>query len=640
MATSPTTQVLVDGRAIKVTNLDKVMYPATGTTKGEVIGYYQAVAPWFLPHAHGRPATRKRWVHGVGTAAEPGPSFFNKNVDARSTPEWVRTLTIEHRTESNTYPLIDDAATLVWLAQLAALELHVPQWRVDADGVPQRPDRLVIDLDPGEGAGLPQCVDLAFTVKEILDGAGLTSVPVTSGSKGIHLYAALDGAFEAAEATDFARQLADSLAALQPDLVVSSMAKVVRDGKVFLDWSQNNGNKTTIAPYSLRGRLRPTVAAPRTWDELAGTVEHLEFTDVLTRLRTGGDPLAVLLPAGHHQPKATATHEVAPRRPTESVTVAALATPPPTQPPSVIAPMLATPGTLGDLQRGAWHYEVKWDGYRAIATVAEGRATFRSRSGLDFTATYPELAEIATLLRGHEAVLDGEIVALDARGRSSFEALQRRGEAPASAHYMVFDLLHLDGESWLRRPYVERRAGLEALLATDGRFVHVPATFGDDRETALVSSREFDLEGVIAKRPDSVYQPGRRSEAWLKIKHRRTQDVVVLGWKASDQAPGRPLGSLVLGVWSDGVLRYAGRAGSGFTDRALSEARELLDPLATAIAPVTDVPPAERRGVQWVQPVLVGEVEFAEWSSTGRLRHPVWRGWRPDVSPTDARRDG
>ena len=180
-------QLVVDGRSIKITNPDKVMYPATGTTKGEVIAYYQAVAPWFVLHAAGRPATRKRWPNGVGTPEQPQRPFFHKNLELKSTPDWVATHTIKHSDGSNVYPLINDTATLVWLAQLAALEIHVPQWRAGADGRPERPNRLVLDLDPGEGAGMPQCVELAHLIREVLDGVGLASFPVTSGSKGNHL---------------------------------------------------------------------------------------------------------------------------------------------------------------------------------------------------------------------------------------------------------------------------------------------------------------------------------------------------------------------------------------------------------------------------------------------------------------------
>jgi bifunctional non-homologous end joining protein LigD len=286
--------VSVGGHRLRITHLDKVMYPETGTTKADVIDYYTRVADYLIPHAKDRPATRKRWVSGVGTAEKAGQVFFEKNLPD-SAPSWVPRREIQHSDHVNTYPLVNDLATLVWIAQQNALEIHVPQWRFGRGGTRRNPDRMVLDLDPGEGAGLAECVEVAKLVREILGDMGLDPMPVTSGSKGIHLYAALDGTQSSDEVSAVAKELARSLEADHPDLVVSDMKKALRGGKVLLDWSQNNGSKTTIVPYSLRGRLRPTVAAPRTWRELSSpTLRHLEFHEVLERLSAKGDPLAEL----------------------------------------------------------------------------------------------------------------------------------------------------------------------------------------------------------------------------------------------------------------------------------------------------------------------------------------------------------
>ncbi|MCB0913314.1 MAG: non-homologous end-joining DNA ligase, partial [Propionibacteriaceae bacterium] len=294
MAAAGGRQVTVDGHPLALTNLDKVLYPATGTTKGEVIAYYAAIGAVLVPHLWQRPITRKRWPDGVGEDGDPPGVFFAKNLP-KGTPDWVRRYTIEHSEGSNDYPIANDIATLVWLAQLAALELHVPQWRFTDDGTSLPPDRLVLDLDPGEGVSLAACAEVAGWVREVLDGAGLPSHPVTSGSKGIHLYARLDGSITTEDATNLARELAEALQAAHPDRVTAVMRRADRAGRVFLDWSQNNGNKTTIAPYSLRGRTRPWVAAPRTWEELADPdLRQLEFDEVLSRIADSGDLLAAL----------------------------------------------------------------------------------------------------------------------------------------------------------------------------------------------------------------------------------------------------------------------------------------------------------------------------------------------------------
>ena len=300
-------RVRVDGRELVLTNLEKIMYPETGTTKADVLAYYAAVAPVLIPAARNRPATRKRWVHGVGTADAPGEMFFQKNLD-HSTPGWVPRAAITHKDRTIQYPLVNDPATLTWLAQIAALEIHVPQWRVDSHGNAMPPDRLVLDLDPGEGAGLAECVEVARLARTILQDVGLDPVPVTSGSKGIHLYAALDGSQSSDRISDFARELARSLEADHPDLAVSDMKKTLRTGKVLVDWSQNNAAKTTIVPYSLRGRLRPTVAAPRTWRELSSASLHqLDFQEVMKRVAAGKDPFAPVS-GGRHGAGAAAAH--------------------------------------------------------------------------------------------------------------------------------------------------------------------------------------------------------------------------------------------------------------------------------------------------------------------------------------------
>lgn len=284
--------VEVDGRRLRLTNLDKVMYPESGMTKGEVISYYAEIAPVMLPHVAGRPITRKRWVHGVGTADAPEAPFFEKQL-ADHAPEWIRRGVIEHSDGPKTYPIAGDRATLVWLAQQAALELHVPQWRFAPDGSASNPDRMVFDLDPGEGMGLAECAEVARLVRDLVAGMGLEAMPVTSGSKGLHLYAELDGAQTSQQVSEVAHELARALEADHPELVVSSMRKSLRGGRVLIDWSQNNGKKTTIAPYSLRGRLRPTVAAPRTWGELDDPgLRHLEAHEVLARVAEQGDPMA------------------------------------------------------------------------------------------------------------------------------------------------------------------------------------------------------------------------------------------------------------------------------------------------------------------------------------------------------------
>ena len=289
--------VEVEGRTLKLSNLDKVLYPQTGTTKGEVLNYYARVAPVLLPHLANRAVTRVRWPHGVQQA-----SFFEKNAPA-GTPSWVHTVTVpttgsrgpSRNGDTLVFPIVDDLATLTWLVNLAALELHVHQWTVGRNGRPKNPNRLVVDLDPGEPAGLHECAQVALLVRDKLTERDLVSSAVTSGSKGIHLYAALPGKLNPEETTALAKEIAEELQREHPALVTATMTKAKRSGKVFLDWSQNAGSKTTLSPYSLRGRERPTVATPLAWDEVeAGAedpldLEQFRFEAVLERVDDLGD---------------------------------------------------------------------------------------------------------------------------------------------------------------------------------------------------------------------------------------------------------------------------------------------------------------------------------------------------------------
>ena len=290
MADEPTVTVAeVDGRPLKLTNLDKLLYPATETTKGEVLHYYAAVAPRLLPQMAGRPVTRVRFPHGVGDL-----NFFEKNVPGGA-PSWLTA----HDIDGVRYPFVDSTAALTYFANLASLEFHTPQWRWE-NGERRAPDRLVLDLDPGAPAGLDECARVALVMKDLLDSLGWACVPVTSGSKGMQVYAALDGKRSSDEAREFARVVAEKLTELEPDLVTAKMTKSLRPGKVFIDWSQNVAAKTTITPWSLRGRNRPFVALPRTWDEISnaadspGTLEQIDLDEVLDHRMHSEDPMNIL----------------------------------------------------------------------------------------------------------------------------------------------------------------------------------------------------------------------------------------------------------------------------------------------------------------------------------------------------------
>lgn len=307
-------------------------------------------------------------------------------------------------------------------------------------------------------------------------------------------------------------------------------------------------------------------------------------------------------------------------------------------------PMLATAGPVPT--GPGWAFEFKWDGVRAVTAVGAGRVHVISRNNNDVTRTYPELAALASMVGEHAVVLDGEIVTLDEAGRARFDLLQLRmhvqhptatllEQVPVT--YVLFDLLHLDGQDLVDRPYQQRRELLEE-LRLDGRSpgVRVPASVVDvDGQQLLEVARAHHLEGIVAKRLTSRYEPGRRSRSWTKTALLTTQEVLIGGWKPGDGRRAGMIGALLLGAHTaDGRLAYLGKVGTGFTDAMLRDLQARLEPLARPDNPFdTPIPREDTRAVHWTTPTLVGEVEYRIVSPDGRLRHAAWRGLRSDKTP-------
>jgi bifunctional non-homologous end joining protein LigD len=747
---------------VKLTNADKVLYPATGTTKQNVFDYYTDIAEVMLPHIAGRPATRKRWPNGVDQ-----DSFFEKQL-ASSAPDWLPRAGVTHRSGTTTYPIIDSPTGLAWIAQQAALEVHVPQWRFVAEWTRSRAEelkpgpstRLVFDLDPGEGVTMAQLAEVARAVRDLIADIGLTTFPLTSGSKGLHLYTPLDEPVSSRGAAVLAKRVAQQLEKAMPELVTSTMTKSLRAGKVFLDWSQNNGSKTTIAPYSLRGREHPTVAAPRSWEELDDpALSQLSYDEVLARVVRDGDLLGALdadLPAIDRLAKyrsmrdasktpepvpvaKTATGQgntfviqehharrlhydfrlerdgvlvswAVPKNLPETTSVNHLAVHTEDHPLEYgtfagnipkgeygagkviiwdsgtyeaekfrddevivnlhgrritgryaliqtkgdqwlahrmkdqkvfafdeITPMFATHGSVSALTAGQWAFEGKWDGYRLLVEADHGHARLKSRSGREVTGEFPQLRSLAADLADHHVVLDGEVVALDDSGVPRFNEMQNRSRS-TRVEFWAFDLLYLDGRSLLRARYLDRRKLLETLSSASNLIV--PKLLPGDGAEALGYSREHGWEGVIAKKRDSTYQPGRRSASWVKDKHWNTQEVVIGGWKAGEGGRSSGIGSLMVGIPGAGGLRFVGRVGTGFTERDLAKLKKTLAPLHTDQSPFDGrLPTRDAKGVTFVEPLLVGEVRYSEWTPDNRLRQPSWRGLRPDKKPSEVVRE-
>jgi bifunctional non-homologous end joining protein LigD len=313
--------------------------------------------------------------------------------------------------------------------------------------------------------------------------------------------------------------------------------------------------------------------------------------------------------------------------------------------PERIKPMLASPGELpsDDVH---WAFEVKWDGVRAITFVDGGRIRMQSRNDKDLTAAFPEFRALGEFLGARQCVLDGEIVVMGDGGVPEFGRLQHRLHvsnsnaikrlvASSPASYVIFDVLHLEGRSLMSLTYDERRQQLEDLHLSGNSFATADAYRDAKGADILKATQEAGLEGVVAKRRSSTYVPGVRTDAWVKVKNVRTQEVLIGGW--TDGAGNREgsLGALLMGLPGKDGLRYVGKVGTGFSEQDRDELLELLRPLARTSSPFDPPGDVVERAPHFVRPQYVGEVRFSEWTRAGRLRHPVWRGLRPDKDPND-----
>jgi bifunctional non-homologous end joining protein LigD len=318
--------------------------------------------------------------------------------------------------------------------------------------------------------------------------------------------------------------------------------------------------------------------------------------------------------------------------------------------PEGLRPMLATAGTL-PVRDAGWAYEMKWDGIRALAFIQDGAVRLMSRTGRDISHVYPELAGIAGAVDARLAVLDGEVVAFGDGDWPDFEALQQRmnianaaqarilaSQVPVS--YLAFDVLWRDDRPLLDVPYVERRKLLDGLGLAGGRWQAPPSFIGESGRDVQAVSKQNELEGIVAKRLQSRYEPGRRSQSWLKIKNLFRQEIVIGGWKPGEGARAGGIGSLLVGVHRGGELVYCGHVGTGFTQRTLQLLAGKLKPLARTTSPFGKTVPAdEARSAHWVEPGLVAEVEFVKWTKSGRLRAPAYKGLRDDKDPAEVVRE-
>lgn len=841
-------QIQVEGRELSISNVEKVFFPESGFTKGQVINFYSDVASYILPHLRDRPLTLKRYPDGV-----TGGHFYEKNAPVH-TPSWVKRFAVP-RSEGGPdihYILCNDKATLVWASNLGDIEKHVLLAQAPRLS---RPTSVVFDLDPGEGATIFDCADVALHLRKLLEAFKLESFVKVSGSKGLHLAVPLNTDVTYEMTQPFAKAVAELVVQRMPDRVVSEMAKTLRRGKVLIDWSQNSDFKTTVCVYAMRAkRGEPFISIPVTWQELARATKKrderaLFFSpgESVKRLKRLGDLFAPVLKMKQKLPsefmKALAAgpppklsrwlrnrkagdkslREYAAKRDhTKTPEPAALplkkggmekgvhrfviqkheashlhydwrlemqgvlrswAVPkgPPTKPkearlamhvedhpleyadfegtipagnygagtvmvwdqgeyedltgnpaaafhqgkmhiimrgkklkgewilvkdrreedsnkwllikageplslsskaddtsaisgrsmrqiaaandrqwksnrtagkpggssrssrksskPIFVEPMQCKPVTELP-ENGDWSYEIKFDGYRCIALKSGTEATLFSRNEKKLNSRFPEVVKALKSLPS-DFTIDGEIVALDELGKPSFQLLQNSGSELPTICFYAFDMLSREGDDLLRIPIEERRKALNELLGSASDPLRLSPLLEATPSRVLEAVQKLGLEGVVAKRGGSLYEPGERSGAWIKCRTSREQEFVIGGY-----VPGaRGFDSLLVGVYEKKHLHFVAKVKDGFVPRIRDEIFPALKKLRTDQCPFTNLPEekalrwgqaltAEKmKECRWVKPVLVCQVAFVEWTDGGKLRHSSFAGLRDDKRP-------
>ncbi len=775
MASRTSQYVQVGKRKFELSNLKKVLYPEDGIIKAELIEYYLKLAPTILAHAKGRPLSLVRFPEGID-----GESFFQKNKPDWA-PDWIESVALGSSDEKKDYVIPTEDATLVWLANLACIEMHQMHARVpNLD----KPDYMVIDLDPPDGTLFPHVVELAWDLKPHIESFGYTVFVKTTGRKGLHLVMPLEPKWTFDQVFEAAKIMAQPFVEKNSSRTTLHITKEYRKGRVLIDVYRIRPGQTTVSAYSVRGLPGATVSTPLTWDELTETGHSREWNirNVPDKVLQQGDPWETMAayaavlhterpkavpvkktlkkskhhktpeqldayskkrsfektpePAGdavlgegnafvvhrHHASrlhydlrlekdgvlKSFAVPKGLPPRPG----VKRLAVQTEDHPleyvhfqgeipkgeygggqmwiyaqgkyqvtkekktgfyfrlgskelngeyrihlmkekqwllervdvPQVdwltipVEPMLAD--SQNDVPVGEdYLYEVKWDGIRAIIQVDEGQIRILSRNHMDITKSFPELLHIEKSFRVSGAVFDGEIVCLDDAGKPVFRdvihrmqqksegAIERdRVKRPAVCY--IFDLLYLDGRPVMHEPLWKRRQWLEDVVKSDTAY-RISSVVTEGKEL-FEAAKQVGLEGIMAKRKDSGYVPGRRSDNWLKVKTRNTMDCWIIGFTEGKGDREKTFGALHVAVKNNGSLTYMGKVGTGFDDRLLKSIRQELDKLSATKRPIKEKPIDDAQTC-WVEPRLACEVQYASLTKDGMLREPVFLRLRPDI---------
>ncbi len=773
MASRKSHRVQVGKRTFELSNLDKVLYPDDHIVKAELVEYYLKLAPTILSHLKGRPLSLVRYPDGIG-----GEMFFQKNKPDWA-PDWLESVRLGSGDEKKEYVIATEEASLVWLANLACIELH--QMHARAPNF-DKPDYMVIDLDPPDGFSFPKVVELAFDLKLHIESYGYFPFVKTTGRKGLHLVMPIEPKWTFEEVFEAAKAVAQPFVERNSTRTTLHIQKEYRKGRVLIDIYRIRPGQTTVAAYSVRGLPGASVSTPLTWDELEQTEKSVEWNlhTVPKKVLSTGDPWETMAAFAvelhtHRKKSVPASKKLKPsdKRKTpeqlESYSKKRSFDKTPEPQPEIVSGQgsafvvhrhhasrlhydlrLEKDGVLkswavpkglpprpgvkrlavatedhpleylnfeGAIPKGEygggqmWAYatgkyqitkekkngfyfrlysrelnaeyrihlmkenqwllervdtsqidwlnnpiepmlaelghavpktsdygfEVKWDGIRALIAVDEGTVRIHSRNHMDITAQFPELSAPESF-RVSGALFDGEIVCLDEAGKPIFKnvinRMQQKGENPIGrakikfpAICYLFDLLYLDGRSVIHEPLERRRSWLADVVKKDSAYR--VSEMVDEGNELFEAAKQLGLEGIMAKRKNSPYLPGKRSDHWLKVKTRQTMDVVIIGYTQGKGDRETTFGALHIADKAKTGLRYLGKVGTGFDDKLLKSIHAQLLDVPTIKKPIQEKP-LDEKVTTWIEPKLVCEVQYASFTKDGMLREPVFLRMRED----------
>ena len=609
----------IEGRKLKLSNLDKILYPELGIVKAELIEYYLKIAPFILPHLYNRPLTLIRYPDGI-----QGKRFYSKN-RPNWTPEWIDSVKLE-KEDDNTYVLANDTPSLIWIANLAALEIHPMQ--ITADKV-DCPDHFIFDLDPPETADFDVVKRLALRLKPFLESHGYKPFLKTSGSKGLHIYVPIIPIYKQETVLKCAKDLAKQYIKMDKGTTLK-MNKEKRKGKVLLDIYRNHKSQTCVAAYSTRGKKGAPISAPIYWHELEGidSSQVYSIRTIFQRLKEDGDPWKDFMEQRtklhtDNSPSGIPVLE-APSKILSTGTNATIDQ-------IDLKPMLASLGKKIPSKKD-YIFEIKWDGIRVIIKKESDKVSIISRNGNDLTDKFPIIEELIKGQIIESFIADGELIVKNQDGTPNFSkivgrmhtkrtSIRKTSSSNNRASLYLFDFLYADGQDY-RDLAVEKRRNLLLTKIQWNEFIKFSDSFEDGKQ--LFSAIKLqNMEGIMCKKKGSSYQSNTRSSSWVKIKVQNEDIAMIIGYTKGKGDRSQLFGALHLAKKKKDNYIYLGKVGTGFNTSKMKEIKKLLTSVDITKKPFRDNIEEEKNSI-WIEPVYSCEIKFATLTSNGTYREPVF----------------